>query len=620
MRKELQEIENIENYLMGKMNANEKAEFEKRLETDAKLAENLELQKSLIAGLERVGLKNDLVKAKRSLFLRKVWTWFGAMLLLAVMGWFSIQYFSADVSQTETEIVESATDQGLKIKEESLVNEGLLDEGLKIKDESSKIKEARGERLEVRGEKLEVRDEIREERVKVKEEGWKDATPDFVEIPVKQAQTFTIDPTKANTITGAEGTVIDFPANAFDTQSNEMVTIQLKEFYKLSDMVFANLTTQTKDGELIETGGMVHVEAFQGSKIDLAEGKAITLNFPFEKKKEGMKTFAGEEDEFGKVVWEEEMPNEGMELPQEQANRSLIRPSVNFERIETFTMIEEMPIFPGCEGLVSRKLKENCTSEKITEYLSENAKYPSYNSEITGKNKVFVTFTINEWGLVQSAKVTRSSTPELNKYAIAAVKSLPRLNPGKQRGVPVKVQYTIPVTYNMSENSANGLNEIESQRYMEDVNKRFKEANNKELEDVLSDSTMNEENRLNMAQGYVLSSANLGWINCDSYPFAKNGKSSFNIFAQNEKINCSLVLHSVRGIVSPRYIKQGKYIFPQLPNKEEVSVLAFKTEQEKNYVSYYKTTHDKSDHTFEFEPLTKERLQQITQELDAIRN
>jgi len=172
----------------------------------------------------------------------------------------------------------------------------------------------------------------------------------------------------------------------------------------------------------------------------------------------------------------------------------------------------------------------------------------------------------------------------------------------------------------MSENSANGLNEIESQRYMEDVNKRFKEANNKELEDVLSDSTMNEENRLNMAQGYVLSSANLGWINCDSYPFAKNGKSSFNIFAQNEKINCSLVLHSVRGIVSPRYIKQGKYIFPQLPNKEEVSVLAFKTEQEKNYVSYYKTTHDKSDHTFEFEPLTKERLQQITQELDAIRN
>ena len=447
--------------------------------------------------------------------------------------------------------------------------------------------------------------------------------PDFAEIPVKQFQTFKIDPTKSNTITGAEGTIIDFPANAFDTKSKEIVEIKLQEFYKLSDMVFANLTTQTAGGELIETGGMVNIEAYQGDgKLNLAEGKTIDLKFPYENKKEGMQTFLGQKDERGNVVWEEEVLHEGMVIPQEQdqVSRSLTRPALNFETVEIFTIVEEMPIFPGCESLTSRKLQDNCTSEKITEYLANNAKYPSYNSKITGKNRVFVTFTINEWGLVQSAKVTRSSTPELNKYAIATVKSLPRLNPGKQRGIPVKVQYTVPVTYDASENSTNGLNEKELQRYMTDVNKRFKEANDKELEDVLLDSAINEENRLNMAQGYVLSSANLGWINCDSYPFAKNGKSSFNIFAENEKINCTLVLHSVRGIVSPRYIKQGKYIFPQLPNREEVSVLAFKTEEKQNYVSYYKTTHNQQEHRFEFEPLTKEKLNQITAELDAIKN
>ena len=41
MRKELQEIEIIENYLMGKMNASEKADFEKQLETDVNLAKNI---------------------------------------------------------------------------------------------------------------------------------------------------------------------------------------------------------------------------------------------------------------------------------------------------------------------------------------------------------------------------------------------------------------------------------------------------------------------------------------------------------------------------------------------------------------------------------------------------
>jgi hypothetical protein len=107
------------------------------------------------------------------------------------------------------------------------------------------------------------------------------------EIPVKQFQTFVINPTIANTITGKEGTVIEFPVNAFETESSEMVTLQLKEFYKLSDMVFANLTTQTAGGELIETGGMVQIEASQPSisKLNLAPDKSITLKFPFETKK-----------------------------------------------------------------------------------------------------------------------------------------------------------------------------------------------------------------------------------------------------------------------------------------------------------------------------------------------
>lgn len=622
MRKELQEIENIENYLMGKMSESKKAEFEKRMKADSTLQQNVEIQKGLVAGLERIGLKNDMLKAKRSLFMRKVWTWFGVGVLLAGLGWFSVQYFSADVNQTETEIIESATDEKSKIKDESLVDEGLLDEGLKIKVERgfSASLEDLSKGFEINEQNL-----VGQRESLTADNDKADLNLDQFEsaqIPIKKFQTFKIDPTKANSITGKEGTIIEFPANAFQTESDEEVTIQLKEFYKLSDIVFANLTTQTKEGELIETGGMVQIEASQPSKakLELMPDKSITLKFPSTTSKEGMKTFLGEEDAFGNVVWAEE--DQELEIVDVQNNVSstLVTPGLDFESVKIFTIVEDMPVFKGCEGLTSRSLKEKCTNEKMIEYLNKNAKFPSYNSKLSGKNGVLVQFKINERGLVFDVTVVKSTAPKLNKYAIAAVKSMPRFTPGKQRGIPVRVQYTIPVTYNVTEGSPNALNERESQRYLAEMNKKSQEDIEEALDNTLEDSTISAVDQLSIAQGYVLSSANLGWINCDRYPLAQNGKSSFNVFEKDQRINCSLILHSVRGIVSPRYIKQGKYIFPQLPNEEKVTVLAFKNENNKNYVSYELTTHDKSDHTFNFEPLTKERLQQITQELDAINN
>lgn len=608
MRRELQEIEIIENYLIGKMNATENTAFEKQLETDANLAKNVELQKGLVAGLQRMGLKNDLLKAKRSLFMHNVWRWFGVALLLTGLAFAGIYYLDKDEA-IAAQVVKEMNDEGAETKDGKVEIKDTYQEK-KLSDSSDK------NNIEV--EELVMLSDIRSRQtvqVEVPE-------PDFAEIPVKQFQTFKIDPTIANILSGEEGTIIEIPAAAFDTESNQMVTIQLKEYYTLSDMVFANLTTQTNEGQLIETGGMVYIEARQASKanLKLAADKAISLKFPFEKKKEGMQTFAGEKDGFGNVVWEEAVKSypeliltttEAVTLPKKMIEATS----------EVFTIIEDMPIYPGCESNSSNSDREKCTNTKVIEFIKKNIILPANKTGLEGETRILIKYKIDEFGFIQEAIVLNSTNKYLNNYAIATVKSLPQFIPGKQRNKPVRVQYTIPIKFNIEfDDYQGGMTEGEVQRYLDSLDKEIKLKKEQVFDNIISDTIANSNQKQAALAYYTLSSSDLGFINCDSYPLAIHGKSSFNVFENDEEINCSLVLHAVRGIVKPTYIKQGKYIFPQLPNRTQVSVLAFKSEDKKNYVSYYQTNHNKEEYKFDFVPLTKEKLEQITAELNSIRN
>ncbi|MFT6948524.1 MAG: hypothetical protein ACJARP_002958 [Vicingaceae bacterium] len=654
MRKELQEIEIIENYLMGKMNAAEKAEFEKQLETDANLAESVELQKILMSGLERIGLKKDLQIAKRNLFLRKVWTWFGVVLMLSAIGFLGYTNFVTLIDsrsgQNNNNLVTENDTTNFVMQNDSLAKVNGDKEFVTLSDSLAKVNGGKefvtlnDGLAKVNGDKEFVT--LSDSLAKVnggkefvtlsdslaKVNGDKEfvtlsdsrSGQDFesAEIPVKQFQTFSIDPTKASSITGAEGTIIDFPANAFDTKSKEKVEIKLQEFYKLSDMVFANLTTQTAGGELIETGGMVNVEAYQGdSKLNLAGGKAINLKFPAKNKKEGMQTFLGQKDERGNIVWEE---------------------ALSLGSSETYPLSQVEPYSRQFDFIGVRIADEDKRMKKmfakqeddVKEYLIEQFRLPSMAvSELKGF--VYVSFIVEKDGTISKSIINKAGDATLKAYEYLkkTANLLPPMVPYRKEGKYVRTEFEIRIDLDKSFQSKM-LGKLELEEYYKvlqrnrnemaeasdvDFDKRLK-IQKDNAESAIIRGSSNRKELDDQAGQYLLSSTELGYINCDLYPLAVNGKSSFNLIEQDEAIACSLILHSVRGIASPRYIKQGKYIFPQLPNEEEVSVLAFKTENNKNYVSYYKTIHNKQDHRFEFEPLTKEKLNQITFELDAIKN
>jgi len=111
-----------------------------------------------------------------------------------------------------------------------------------------------------------------------------------------------------------------------------------------------------------------------------------------------------------------------------------------------FILIEKVPVYPGCKGN-NTKLKK-CFTKKVTEHFGRRFDTNLAN-ELglqPGKKKLFVIFTISKNGKVVNVKA-RGPHPRLEKEVVEIISSLPKMTPGKQRGNPVGVSYSIPITF-----------------------------------------------------------------------------------------------------------------------------------------------------------------------------
>jgi len=112
-----------------------------------------------------------------------------------------------------------------------------------------------------------------------------------------------------------------------------------------------------------------------------------------------------------------------------------------------FAVIEDVPVFPGCEE-ESRDEKRTCFQQKIQEHIRKNFKYPQIAVEMGIQGKVYVQFIIGTDGRITNIR-TRGTDRLLEKEAERIMASLPQMIPGKQRGRAVKVPYTIPVNFKL---------------------------------------------------------------------------------------------------------------------------------------------------------------------------
>ena len=127
------------------------------------------------------------------------------------------------------------------------------------------------------------------------------------------------------------------------------------------------------------------------------------------------------------------------------------QPEEVIEEVEIFTIVEDMPLFPGCEKAGSKQERDQCTQNEIYKYIAQNTKYPPMAKDAGISGTVYIRYLVNEKGKVTDVEVLRgvSGGKSLDDEAVRVIKSLPTMTPGKQRGKPVRVQYTVPVRFNL---------------------------------------------------------------------------------------------------------------------------------------------------------------------------
>lgn len=109
--------------------------------------------------------------------------------------------------------------------------------------------------------------------------------------------------------------------------------------------------------------------------------------------------------------------------------------SLDTSHQEIFVVVEDMPTFKGGDVIAFK------------EWVQERVVYPESLLKERIEGKVFTMFVVETDGSVTNAQIMRGLHPELDKETIRVVESSPLWKPGLQRGIPVRVRFSITTEY-----------------------------------------------------------------------------------------------------------------------------------------------------------------------------
>ena len=107
---------------------------------------------------------------------------------------------------------------------------------------------------------------------------------------------------------------------------------------------------------------------------------------------------------------------------------------VSQSKQNVYDVVEQMPEFPG--GMPA-----------MIEFLQTNLKYPSDAKKQNVGGRVLVMFVVEVDGTISNVRVARNVFPSLDAEAVRVVKAMPKWNPGKEKGKPVRVNFSLPVVF-----------------------------------------------------------------------------------------------------------------------------------------------------------------------------
>lgn len=108
------------------------------------------------------------------------------------------------------------------------------------------------------------------------------------------------------------------------------------------------------------------------------------------------------------------------------------------ENDSIYQIVDEMPQYPGGE-------------KAMMEYVANNVKYPQEAKDKEIQGRVFVSFVVEKDGSVSTVKVVRGIGGGCDEEAVRVIKSMPKWQPGKMKGEPVRVSYMMPINFKLKD-------------------------------------------------------------------------------------------------------------------------------------------------------------------------
>ena len=200
----------------------------------------------------------------------------------------------------------------------------------------------------------------------------------------------------------------------------------------------------TYKGKVVDKAG----KPVEGAELRIDGSHKLPQDQSFVTDKNGNFSFMAFENAHIGVIWNknDKYMLKGIRYDQkERTNLKIVmddqwqNPPSNDPNNPVFEVVEIMPEFPdgGMSGLM--------------QFLSKNIQYPINAQKNHTQGRVTVQFVVNKDGSISEPKIIRGVDPDLDGEAIRVISLMPKWKPGMQKGQPVRVKYTVPVMFRLSD-------------------------------------------------------------------------------------------------------------------------------------------------------------------------
>ncbi len=377
-------------------------------------------------------------------------------------------------------------------------------------------------------------------------------------------QVFQIDNTHDTIIKAKQNTTIYIPSNCFMLVNGEKVknvTLILQENYEISDILLSNLTTQTTNGNLLETKGMLNISVISnGQECVIAKGKSISLGIANIPDPTDFDLYQGETSNNRSVIWEDS-------TTQPLIRYGIERRGPRHQKYRT--------------AFISHELDSS-----FENHIDDSLYFPldALNEGICGQ--INVNFKVNSKGRISQTFIGEKDGlhPSIDSLVVDLIRNCPPTRPMfKKDKKALKFWYTETFAF-YSDACSRGLKRFSIEEQLKPDHYSVKWVTTNPLSIMNNKDTIDVSDVKNIST-VVYSTTQLGWLNVDKLKKIKGKKAKIEVNVRPAyNIDFKIIMQDYAAVIIGEKTNE-KFIFKKLPKNQKGILIGLKYDNDKIFLA-----------------------------------